>query len=259
MPRMTIRAKRLSNAIIRGLITPAEFDLLINAAGRLDEFSDLMDIRGQADLIAASTTATDAVIASPNALAAMVGSAAAMAAVADSATAMAAVADSATAVAAVVGSATAMAAVAASASAMTAVASSTTFKIGVYESDVALSAIFNSSTAMTTLRAAATIYNKAANGTTSVSLEDGVTPANLISSGKYICLGVSHELASQRTITITTRRTGSSRPASAATNEFSFGANANRLMCCPVTGPLSFKINTTGTNKTYFSMLRCDA
>jgi hypothetical protein len=124
MPLMTIRAKRLSNAIIRNTITAQEFDDLVSADGRDIEFADLMVRPGQ----------LSAVIASPTA----------MAAVAASSTAMAAVAASSTAMNAVIASPTAMAAVAASPTAMNAVGASPTAMAAVIASPTATDAFYNS-------------------------------------------------------------------------------------------------------------------
>ena len=225
-----IRAMRLLNAVEGGTTSGAQLQTLLTAdPGRLAEFNVLMGMRGQTRRMAASSTA------------------------------MAAVAASSTAMAAVIASSTAMAAVIASSTAMTAIATSTTAKLALYESDTALTACFNSTTAMTALRAAATIYSKAGNGTSPVLLNNGVTPGGLTDLGKYLLLGISGFATSARTITVSTLRGGSSRPNAVSSSGFiGTNATAGALLCCPITGPLSFVGNNSGTGLTYFSLLRCD-
>jgi len=194
MPRMTIRAKRLLNAVARATITPQQFAQLVGESGRTDEFIDLLARAGQADLITSSAPSRlgcalasslytrlgaagrpyTAIAADSVAIGkycaglaglvpgdyadvtAVAASATAMAAVAASATAMAAVIASATAMAAVIASATAMAAVAASATAMAAVIASATAMAAVIASATAKTAIYNSDTAITEIAGSAT-------------------------------------------------------------------------------------------------------
>lgn len=156
-------------------------------------------------------------------------------------------------------SGTTMAALAGSATAlrMAMAIDSIAFKLALYESDEALAAVFASSSSMENLRALATVYNKQANGATSVSLSTGVTPSNPLDSGKYLLLGVSG--GANRVITVNTRRAGSTRPNSGQGDTVGNAAASTTLLSCPVTGPLSFSLNLAGTNLTYFSLLRCDA
>jgi hypothetical protein len=191
---MTIRAKRLLNAVARATITPQQFAQLVGESGRTDEFIDLLARAGQADLITSSAPSRlgcalasslytrlgaagrpyTAIAADSVAIGkycaglaglvpgdyadvtAVAASATAMAAVAASATAMAAVIASATAMAAVAASATAMAAVIASATAMAAVIASATAMAAVAASATAKTAIYNSDTAITEIAGSAT-------------------------------------------------------------------------------------------------------
>lgn len=192
-------------------------------------------------------------------VAAVAASSTAMTAVAASHVAMTAVAASSVAMAAVIASSTAMTAVAASSTAMTAVAASSVAKLALYESDTALTACFNSATAMTALRDAATIYSKAGSGSVQVSLTSGTTPSDLVNTGKYLLLGVSGFTTTARTILVSTRRSGSTRPSSISNaGHESPAATAGALLCCPITGPLSFSGSSSGTSLTYLSLLRCD-
>lgn len=130
-------------------------------------------------------------------------------------------------------------------------------KLALYESDEALAAVLASSSSMDNLRALATVYNKQANGATSVSLSTGVTPSNPLDSGKYLLLGVSG--GASRIITVDTRRVGSTRPNAGQGDVSANNTASTTLLSCPVTGPLSFRLSASGTNFTFFSLLRCDA
>ncbi len=130
-------------------------------------------------------------------------------------------------------------------------------KLAMYENDDALAAVLASSPSMDNLRALATVYNKAANGTAVISLSTSVTPSVPPAEGKYLLLGVSG--GANRTITVDTRRIGSTRPNAGQGDTLGNISASATLLCCPVTGPLSFRLNSTGTNLTYFSLLRCDA
>ena len=207
MPRMTIRAKRLLNAVARATITPQQFAQLVGESGRTDEFIDLLARAGQADLITSSAPSRlgcalasslytrlgaagrpyTAIAADSVAIGkycaglaglvpgdyadvtAVAASATAMAAVAASATAMAAVAASATAMAAVAASATAMAAVIASATAMAAVIASATAMAAVAASATAMAAVIASATAMAAVIASATAKTAIYNSDTAIT------------------------------------------------------------------------------------------
>jgi hypothetical protein len=151
-----------------------------------------------------------------------------------------------------------MTAVAASSGAMTSVAASVNAKLALYELDTATTACLASTDAMTALRAAATVFNKAANNTTnSNDLTVGVSPSNLINTGKYLLLGASWSTNNVGgTMTFSTRRSGSTRP-----NQIAIGSGGNTtastLACTPLTGPLSFA-SAAHTIMGYFSFLRCD-
>lgn len=130
-------------------------------------------------------------------------------------------------------------------------------KLALYENDDALAAVFASSASMDDLRALATVYGKAANGINTISLASTVLPSVPPAEGKYLLLGVSG--GTNRTITVDTRRAGSTRP-NAGQGDASGNISASAtLLSCPVTGPLSFRLSSSGANQTYFSLLRCDA
>jgi len=273
MPRMTIRAKRLLNAVARATITPQQFAQLVGESGRTDEFIDLLARAGQADLITSSAPsrlgcalasslytrlgaagrpytaiAADSVAIGKYCagLAGLVpGDYADVTAVAASATAMAAVAASATAMAAVIASATAMAAVIASATAKTAI----------YNSDTAITEIAGSATALAAIRAAAG-YSVLATANAGGSRS---WPG--VAGGTYLIVGVStSDATTGQTITVSTRRAGSTR---ANTNTTAVDnvtlTTALGPICCPCEGP--FTVTTTdGNSQTiYLGALRCDA
>ena len=293
MPRMTIRAKRLLNAVARATITPQQFAQLVGESGRTDEFIDLLARAGQADLITSSAPSRlgcalasslytrlgaagrpyTAIAADSVAIGkycaglaglvpgdyadvtAVAASATAMAAVAASATAMAAVIASATAMAAVAASATAMAAVIASATAMAAVIASATAKTAIYNSDTAITEIAGSATALAAIRAAAG-YSVLATANAGGSRS---WPG--VAGGTYLIVGVStSDATTGQTITVSTRRAGSTR---ANTNTTAVDnvtlTTALGPICCPCEGP--FTVTTTdGNSQTiYLGALRCDA
>ncbi len=114
-----VRAMRLLNSIEAGNTDGTELETLLGDAGRLAEFTVVLNMRGQTRRVAASSTA--------------------MTAVAASSTAMTAVAASSTAMTAVIASSTAMTAVWASNTASDVVLTSSTAKLAIYNSDTALS------------------------------------------------------------------------------------------------------------------------
>ena len=126
-----LRAIRMMNAVSVGTLDGAGLETLLADTGRLGEWKEMLEWKGQARRLAQN----------PQAMAAVIASSTAMAAVAASSTAMAAVIASSTAMAAVIASSTAMAAVWASDAASDAVLTSSTAKLAVYNSDTALAAL----------------------------------------------------------------------------------------------------------------------
>jgi hypothetical protein len=129
-----LRALRIINAIEGGSLSGASLQAyltdVVHGPGRVSDFAVLINLRGQARRLTASSTAMTAVAASSTA----------MTAVAASSTAMTAVLASSTAMTAVLASSTAMTAVAASDTASDAILTSATGRLAVYNSDTALSA-----------------------------------------------------------------------------------------------------------------------
>jgi hypothetical protein len=189
-----VRAIRMLNAATSGNLTGAQIETLLTTGDRLGEWEQLLALRGQAGILAASSDAMTAVAASSTAMTAVAASSTAraavnanltalaaveastpglvawitvpagltptdyadMTAVAASSTAMAAVAASSTAMAAVAASSTAMAAVAASSTAMAAVAASSTAMDAIGESVTAKEAVWASDTALSAIQASTT-------------------------------------------------------------------------------------------------------
>lgn len=202
--------------------------------------------------VAASPTAMAPIIASSTAMTAAAASATAMAAIAASTTAMSALVASSSAMATVAASSTAMTALAASGSAMAAIAASTTAKMAIFAEDTALAAIAASGTSLAALRGAAGYTVSNAVSSTSAQSLPGAT-----AGGSYILVGVSCASAGAITITsITTRRSGSTRPITASVP--AAGTDATKTtMCTPLVTPFNWTSNTTGQTW-YFGLLRCD-
>ena len=135
---------------------------------------------------------------------------------------------------------------------MAAVVASSTAKTAIYNSDTALNLISGSTLAMAACRAAAqySVKTVTENGTTSVSLSWG--------GGPYIVLGYSRAVTSVRTATLTTLRPGSSILASIPSGGTNNAIAQDANVAIPVTGPLTFKLDGTGTNSSYLGALRCD-
>ncbi len=177
-----IRAIRLLNDVNSGATTGATLESILSGdAGHLGEWQQMLQFRGAARQLAASSTAMTAVIASSTAMTAVAASSTAMTAVAASSTAMTAVNanDQAVRIWMLAGTGLSytsyanVAAVAASSTAMTAVAASSTARSAVYNSDTALGAIQASSTAISALKAYAgyTVISKSiSSSATSLSL-----------------------------------------------------------------------------------------
>ena len=124
-----VRAMRMLNAIEAGTLTGAQLETLLTSdRGRLAEFNQLLQLRGQVRRMAASSTAMQAIAASSTAMSALLANSAAWNTVVSSSTAMAAVA----------ASSTAMDAVWASNVAADAVLTSSVGREAVYNSDIAL-------------------------------------------------------------------------------------------------------------------------
>ena len=116
-----LRAIRMMNAVSVGTLDGAGLEALLADTGRLGEWKEMLEWKGQARRLAQNPQAMAAVIASSTAMAAVIASSTAMAAVAASSTAMAAVWPSGPASASVLTSSTA--------------------KLAVYNSDTALAAL----------------------------------------------------------------------------------------------------------------------
>ena len=210
--------------------------------------------------VLASEAAFAAVLASETAFAAVLASETAFAAVLASETAFAAVLASETAFAAVLASEAAFAAVLASETAFAAVLASQAARYQIWLSDVAITAIFNNSAAHDAARAAGTLHSKSANDTTDVSLTTGVTGGNLDPNGKYLVLGVSWANTADRTITLKTARSDTTRPTSgpwlgaqASGND----ATAGFDIAAPIEETLAFALTSFGNITTYFRVLDC--
>ena len=214
-----VRAMRMLNAIEAGMTTGSELETLLTGdAGRLADLSVLLALRGQARRIAATSTAMNAV------------------------------AESSTAMNAVVASSTAIAAVAASSTAMSAVIASSAAKMAVFNSDTALAAIAASSTALTAMRASA-----------SYSLYGGTTGtiSGPSSDGSYIVLGLSSTNGTNGTVTISTRRSGSSISNSQVANLPTANDGKTYNVAIPVVSP--FSVSNSASGWTWFvGMFRCD-
>lgn len=194
----------------------------------------------------------------PKTLAALVDDATAMATVAGSALAMSALANSNFALAEIVASSTAMTAIAASATAMTAMLASQRARFAIWGSDLACASILASSTAHDAARAAGSLIT--------VASDNGTTPVELTGSGllnganKYLFLGVSNFTTANRTLTLTTLRSGSSRPASGPWigAQASVDEAAGFDIATPIEGPtITFFLSGNVGLPVYFRVLDC--
>ena len=227
-----VRAIRMLNAASSGNLTGAQIETLLTTGDRLGEWQQLLTLRGQALILAASPTALDAVFASP--------------------TARAAVFASPTALDAVFASPTARAAVFASPTAMAAAAESVAAKEALWASDTALAAIQASATAMAAMRAASgyVIDSTNLNGTTPVTIS--------LPGARYILLGVSQASGGDRILTMTTARSGTTQSVAGATVGAS-STNADTVdLAGPLQSPYTAVLNNTGNMGFYIGLLRVD-
>ena len=263
-----VRAMRMLNAIEAGMLSGEQLEtLLTNDSGRLAEFNVLLSMRGQMRRIVASNTsitaianssaAMSAIIASSAALDAVMSSSAALATVVSSSVAMTAIINSNTAMDAIVSSSAALDAVMSSSAAMSALGSNSVSKLYMYNSDAMLDAIAGSTTAIDALRAAPEYRKFNTNNTT------GTIPRTLAGTnvhGLYIALGVStSDSSTGATITVTTKRTGTTRPDTHITDSESTSSTlAFGSICCPLKTTFNAISTDSSVQTFYVGMLRCD-
>jgi hypothetical protein len=147
-------------------------------------------------------------------------------------------------------------AVAASSTAMTAVAASSTAKMAVYNSDTALAAIQASATALTAMRAGSGYI--ATSGFAATGSAANITGLN--AAGSYILLGMSSSNAggSGQSISVTTRRAGSTRTNSGFTAPSNSTVPTTVNIATPIAAPFTFTSSDAAGYTWYFGLIRCD-
>jgi hypothetical protein len=147
-----------------------------------------------------------------------------------------------------------MAAVAASSTAMAAVAASSTAKMAIYAADTAITEIAGSATALAAIRAAAGYSILATASVPGSRAWPGVA------GGKYLIVGVStSDSSTAATITVSTRRTGSTRPATNTTASDNVTlTTALGPICCPCEEAFTVTTTDGSTQIIYLGALRCD-
>jgi hypothetical protein len=287
------------NAIEAGTLNATDLQTLLTAdAGRLAELNTLFSLRGQMRRAMQSVTPRTAIFGSAAALNAMVTNFDAMQTVAASQTAMTAIAASQVAMDAIAASQVAMNAIAASQLAldtviastlalntvvasqvamdavtasqfaldtviastvvMTAIAGAQAARLAFFNSDIALAAVFNDSNARDILRASAAygvVTTSSAAGSTSRAIPVPDT------AGSYIVLGYSTSDADlARTITISTLRAGSFRPAAVGTSIAGVISSTAALgnIATPLVSPFNAVSTDISTQTFSFGLLRCD-
>jgi len=140
----------------------------------------------------------------------------------------------------------------ASSTALNDVVESSVAKMAIHASDTALAAIKASGPAMAAMRAATqyTVNNTTLNGTGSVAIS--------LPGTHYILLGVSRNSTTSSTLTMTTKRGGSTQAVSGAT-----GSAPNTLatavnLAGPLVAPFNASLSGSGTTGFYMGLLRCD-
>lgn len=203
-----------------------------------------------------NTTVMTAAVASSTAMTAILADATARAELYADAANMTLAAASGTAVGLIVGTAQYVTDSAGSATATTALLAAQAWRVALWGNDAALAALLSTGGAHDAARAAGTQYNVGTASTTS--------PINITAfpnpSGKYLLLGISWNSSSNATATLTTRRSGSARPASGPW----FGAQASGFdsaaqfdVATPIEAPFTIQASSASFQPMFCRVLDC--
>lgn len=280
---------RLLNAIENKLLDGTALEALVSTEPRrYNELAALIGTGAMIQRVASVKDTINALLASPTALSALLENRHAVSAISNSRIGMTAVAESPIAMEAIAGDAGLFSIIAASSNAMSVVAnteaamvevagnqvamevlvtipnavrvvfSSTIGKLALWNEDLALNVIFNSDDAFATLRGLGTIYERLSNGSSVVFWDSGVTPENLDPQGKYLFMGASWEASFSRDLTISTRRIDSTMSDVGMLGESQSVDADGFFSLCPIEGPHTTQLSSSGGSSTYISLLRCD-
>jgi len=146
----------------------------------------------------------------------------------------------------------------ASTAAMNLIGASQLARLKIYNTDSLLTDIFNNTTVRDILRASSSYVVSETASTTGTNSR---AIAGTTSGGLYVVLGYSTgDSHTGQTITISTLRTGSSRPTALPTNVANAANSTLALatVATPIRTPFTAVSTSTSTQRFYFGLLRCD-